>query len=130
MPMHSNLAPRRRHFSCSICNEFVELENAKVDEIGRPVHEQCYVQKISRRNSGIPPPKTSDTERNQKSASKAIITFLSSIEAQALTDLCPVCGSQFEHRNFTFFFEGKTWEIRLPICLDCDPGEDVPPHDA
>jgi hypothetical protein len=130
MPMHSNLAPGSRCFSCCICNEFVELENAKADEIGRPVHEDCYVQMISHRNSGLPPPKTLDSESNRKSPSKAIITFLNSIEAQPVMNFCPVCGSQLEHRNLTFFFEGQSRTARLSICLDCHPLIDVPPHDA
>jgi hypothetical protein len=50
MPLHSPLA-HRSSFSCSICNEFVELETARVDEFGQPVHEECYVQKISLKTS-------------------------------------------------------------------------------
>jgi hypothetical protein len=127
MPLHSHLA-HRSCFSCSICSEFVQLETAKVDEIGRPVHEECYVQKISLRRSIRPPPEVSDAERN--SLSQAIITFLTTEEARAVTDFCPVCGSQLEHRNLIFFFAGQVWKIRVQICLDCDPMTDVAPYDA
>jgi hypothetical protein len=128
--MHSNLAPRRRYFSCSICNEFVELETAKINEIGKPVHEECYVQEISPRRSIRPPPKGLDTDHSQNSVRQAVITFLNAAEARALTNFCPVCGSHLEHRNFTFFFEGQTRTARLSICLDCHPIINDRPHDA
>lgn len=54
MPMRPNLAPRS--FSCSICNESVKLETAKIDENGKPVHEECYGQQIRLRKSIRPPP--------------------------------------------------------------------------
>jgi hypothetical protein len=128
MPLHSNLSRRRRYFSCSICNEFVELETAKIDESGKPIHEECYVKETSFRRSIRPPPKTSDTDHGESSLSQAVITFLNAAEAQALTIFCPVCGSQLEHRNFTFFFEGQTRTARLSICLDCHPIIDDRPH--
>lgn len=109
MPLHSNLAPRRRFFSCSICREFVELETSNVDEMGLPVHEECYFQKVSLKKSIRPPPETS----------QAIITFLDSANAHTIANSCPVCGSQLEHRIFTFFYAGRSWEIPCAICLDC-----------
>ncbi len=50
--MRSNLALRRKALTCSICNEAVELETAKTDESGQPVHEECYVQKVGIRSGG------------------------------------------------------------------------------
>jgi hypothetical protein len=32
--------------SCAVCNRPVNLEVCKVDERGRPVHEECYAHKI------------------------------------------------------------------------------------
>jgi hypothetical protein len=32
---------------CSLCNKPVELTTTKVDENGRPVHEECYVQSLT-----------------------------------------------------------------------------------
>jgi hypothetical protein len=32
--------------TCPVCNQPVPLETAKTDEHGKPVHEECYFQKI------------------------------------------------------------------------------------
>ena len=32
---------------CSICNKVVDLEDAKTDESGDAVHEECYVLKLT-----------------------------------------------------------------------------------
>jgi hypothetical protein len=42
MPIHSNLAFKSEFPICSICNEPVEAETTKLNEIGEPVHEECY----------------------------------------------------------------------------------------
>ena len=44
---------RTRHsrfgqFLCVICREPVNLEMAKTDADGQAIHEECYVEKISR----------------------------------------------------------------------------------
>jgi len=31
---------------CAICQQPVRLETAKTDEIGQPVHEDCYLQRL------------------------------------------------------------------------------------
>jgi hypothetical protein len=126
MPMHSNLAPRS--FSCSICNESVELETAKIDENGKPVHEECYVQQICLRKSIRPPPEALEADGN--SISQAINTFLTAAAGRPTTNFCSLCGSRLEHRNFTFFSAGRSWEISLSICLKCDPDPDAPSYDA
>jgi hypothetical protein len=38
--------PNLKFPSCSLCHESVELTTAKVDENGKPVHDECYVQSI------------------------------------------------------------------------------------
>lgn len=35
------------HQICAICGKAVQLENAKTDDGGKAVHEQCYVEKIA-----------------------------------------------------------------------------------
>lgn len=47
---------RSRHVSCVICGSPVSLEGCKLDEHGDPVHDQCYVDRVSR-------PKHSDTSK-------------------------------------------------------------------
>jgi hypothetical protein len=51
-PTHPVLVP-----TCTLCNSSVTLEACKIDERGKPVHEECYVRK-TRVNAGrvpIPP---------------------------------------------------------------------------
>ena len=33
--------------ACSICTRPIPLEICKTDELGQPVHEECYVRKVS-----------------------------------------------------------------------------------
>lgn len=37
--------------SCVICSLPVSLEEARIDENGQPVHEECYMNKIGARPS-------------------------------------------------------------------------------
>jgi hypothetical protein len=127
MPLHSHRA-HSSSFSCSICNEFVELETAKSDEFGQPVHEECYAQQISLKRSIRPPPEAADAKRNY--VSESIRTFLTIVEGRAIPNFCSVCGSRLEHRKLTFFFEGQARETSLSTCLICDPIRDAPPYDA
>jgi hypothetical protein len=42
-------APRpalRATFECVLCSKSIPLEDSKVDEDGRPMHEECYVAKL------------------------------------------------------------------------------------
>jgi len=40
---------------CSICNKPVKLETSKVDELGKAIHEGCYLLKVSSRRATTPP---------------------------------------------------------------------------
>ena len=42
VPMAAADAP----ISCAICGKPIFLEDASVDENGKPVHEECYLTKI------------------------------------------------------------------------------------
>jgi hypothetical protein len=33
-------------FLCSICFKSIRLEDCKIDEYGRPVHENCYAARV------------------------------------------------------------------------------------
>jgi hypothetical protein len=46
MPLNSNLAFKSKFPICSICNEPVEAETTKINEIGEPVHEECCELKV------------------------------------------------------------------------------------
>jgi hypothetical protein len=42
----SSTFPRPSSYLCPICDGAVSLETAKTDEIGRAIHEHCYVLKL------------------------------------------------------------------------------------
>jgi len=42
------------NFKCPICNEPVKLETAKIDETGKAVHAECYVQSVVGKKPGEP----------------------------------------------------------------------------
>ena len=119
VPLHSNLAHERPLFLCSICNGALELEKAKTDDDGKPVHEECYANKIILKRSIRPPP-----------LSQAIVTFLKSSQAHIVQESCPVCGSKLEHQTLTFFYAGKTFDIPIAICLDCERTDSDPAYDS
>jgi hypothetical protein len=50
---------------CGICNKPVELEISKTDELGKAVHESCYV--LSVRRAPVPP--------GDESVSTAVVDF-------------------------------------------------------
>ena len=55
---------------CSICNLPVPLSNAKTDEDGRAVHENCYLIKIGVAKPAISYPKPSSVNRVNAGAPK------------------------------------------------------------
>jgi len=121
MPIRSHFSPRRKFFTCAICNEFVELETTNVDETGKPVHEECYLQRISLKRSIRPPPTLLEANLNDDTLSHAIITLLNSTKDHSVINSCPECGSQLEYRDISLFYSGQTWEVHLPLCLNCPP---------
>jgi hypothetical protein len=36
---------------CSVCNKPVKLETSKIDELGKAIHEGCYVLKVGLRRA-------------------------------------------------------------------------------
>jgi hypothetical protein len=63
--------------------------------------------------------------------SKAFIQFLNTASNHWAANACPGCGLSLEYRNCTFFFEGQTWEIPLPLCVKCHPiSHFVQPYEA
>jgi len=47
-------------FICAICGESVEVITCVTDEFGKPVHEQCYAEKVAREKQ---PPHSSHSEQ-------------------------------------------------------------------
>jgi hypothetical protein len=123
MPIRSNFDRRPNFLTCSLCNEFVELETTKLDEFGKPVHEECYAQKVSRGRTPRPPPRDREdvSKKLDHPLPRTIVDFLSSASARSAPKLCTVHESALEFRDCTFFYMGQTWEIRLPVCVKCRP---------
>jgi hypothetical protein len=132
MPIRSNLAFKSEFPTCSICNESMELETTSVNEIGEPVHEECYAIKVNLKKATTIPSNASaeDTIGLDHPLSVAIIDFLDSASTRPSMTCCPECGSQLEYGDCTFFYEGQTWEIPLPICVKCLPGAEVATDEA
>jgi hypothetical protein len=131
MPMRSNLAAQRAFPICSICNEPVEIGTTKLNQAGEQVHEECYV--LDNRLGRAAPPLVSseeDTSAVESSLPQAIIEFLNDASTHAAASSCPDCGSKLEYRDCTFFYEGQTWEVPLPICIICHPLQRLPTEDA
>jgi hypothetical protein len=61
----------------------------------------------------------------EKFIPQAIVSFLDSVSVSRDLKCCQVCGSELEYLDCAFFYNGQTWEIRLPICLDCHPYKGV-----
>ena len=45
---------RPRLPACPICNKEVQVETAKTDEVGRALHEECYLLRLNLRRSTTP----------------------------------------------------------------------------
>jgi hypothetical protein len=87
----------------------VELRTDKTDETGKPIHEECHAQKA--RSKATQKQRSSDsTKDSQENLSQAIVSFLDSI-CNPSDDLkhCPVCGSDFEYRDCSLFYNGRSW---------------------
>jgi hypothetical protein len=40
------------------------------------------------------------------------------------------CGALMEHRATTFVYEGRSWKVELPICIQCNQSHSAPTHEA
>jgi hypothetical protein len=126
MLMRSNLAFRPKFLACSICNEAVDLETTKTDESGKPVHEECYVGKISVNKAARPPTKDIDSLPPEES-----FEFLDSVCTLSASNYCPDCGSRLEYCHATVFYKGRDWKFPLRRCVKCySIIRVVPSHDA
>jgi DNA-directed RNA polymerase subunit RPC12/RpoP len=50
---------------------------------------------------------------------QAIDEFLTSASIRATRKLCPKCGSRLLYRDVTFFHGEQSWNVPLPICVEC-----------
>ncbi len=61
---------------------------------------------------------------------QAIIEFLNSASSTKTPVTRCDCGAMMEKRRAAFFYNGKSWEVELPICMQCDPSSGVASHGA
>jgi hypothetical protein len=117
---------------CAICTRPLQLETCKVDELGKAVHEGCYLLKISLKLArGQPKPReevAAITTGNP--LRRAIVDFLDSASTRSAPIFCRDCGSAVEYRKSTFSYGAQTWEVPLPICRQCHPISRTPVCDA
>jgi hypothetical protein len=120
--MLSNLACRRKYQTCSICNEAVQLATAKTDESGKPVHEECYLQKV-RLNATVRGSTStqSDPKHKEKAVVQELIDLFDFATRLPVSRFCPHCGSELESRAVTFLYHERTWNIHLTNCVTCTP---------
>ena len=51
---------------------------------------------------------------------ESVVEFLDSASNQPQPKNCSVCGATTMYRDTVFFYEEKTWKVRLPICPVCN----------
>jgi hypothetical protein len=44
--------------------------------------------------------------------------------------VCENCDSVVEYRPFTFFYQGQSWEVCLPVCEKCQPSAPLLTYEA
>jgi hypothetical protein len=118
---------------CVLCSKPVDLRtDLCADENGKAIHEDCCVTHVTS-NRGDPKLRENEEgfQMSDSLPSQAFIEFVSSVSAQWAASSCPACGTELRYRDCTFFYEGQTWEIPLPICVECHPIRHVvQPHQA
>ena len=105
--------------NCSICNRRVDVATTKMNELGRPVHEECHALEDNLKKATILASTASDVDDIDGSLVREIINFLNFARNDSAMKACPACGSSLEYRNSIFSYRGKTWEIPLPVCAHC-----------
>jgi hypothetical protein len=64
---------------------------------------------------------------------ETIVDFLNTAGTASLVmdnSACEACGATVEYRPFTFFYQGQSWEVCLPFCVNCQPGKPLLAHEA
>jgi hypothetical protein len=61
---------------------------------------------------------------------QSIVKFLESASSAKNTTPRCRCGATMKYQKTTIFYEGKGWEVELPVCVRCNPSPSAPSHDA
>lgn len=105
--------------TCSICNKRVDVATTSLNELGRPIHEECHALKDSLKKATAPATTARQVEEIDNPSVREIIEVLNSAQNDPPMKSCPTCGSNLGHQNSVFMYRGKSWQILLPICTNC-----------
>jgi hypothetical protein len=86
---------------CVLCGKPVDIETAKTDGFGKPVHGDCYA-------GSLPVPQEGE--------------LLDTLVKPPHKEFCSTCGSKLIYVESTFFSSevvGKVWTFPLPVCPRC-----------
>jgi hypothetical protein len=119
MRVTARSAPEPQFPNCSICNKSVDVANTKMNELGRPVHEECHALNDSLKKATIPLSTANDVADIDGPLFREIIKLLNSAQNDTAAKACTTCGSSLEYCNATVIYRGRTWGIPLPVCTLC-----------
>jgi hypothetical protein len=53
---------------------------------------------------------------------QTVLDFLNSVSSAKRKKVVRCgCGAVMKYQNATFFYEGRNWDVELPICFKCHP---------
>jgi hypothetical protein len=52
---------------------------------------------------------------------QTVVDFLNSVSSARKKIVHCGCGAVMKYQRGTFFYEGRNWEVELPICFKCHP---------
>jgi len=62
--------------------------------------------------------------------SQSIIELLDSASSENNELARCHCGALMQRQTTTFFYEGRSWEVELPVCIRCNQSARAPTDDA
>jgi hypothetical protein len=91
---------------CVLCADPVDLSiDLCADENGEPVHEICYVNRLTR----------------ARFIQSSVERLLDTLSAQPVALYCVKCNTPLLYVGATFFLEnGNSRTIPLPVCKNCN----------
>lgn len=117
----SELQRETRSANCPICDKTIDGTTTERNEVGTPLHEECFALKSDLKKVTSSPSSESKSDGVENPLVHAITEFLNSAANASIPTACPTCGSDWQYRDSNIAYRGKTWGIRLPICVNCDP---------
>jgi hypothetical protein len=60
---------------------------------------------------------------------QSILDFLNASSSEPLAARCS-CGAAMRYKDAVFFYEGQSWQLKIPVCPECDSATHITTHDA